>query len=174
MTRRFPKIILLVVAASALICVAVGFFLREIRGIRVGTAVVSKMLCSGVFVSGLDPDLLYAEAVKPIPGQTLLAKRLRYKVDRTARQVTATWAGAFQSRAVYHDGFGCILLHDDEPNNAGIGNSPATGAVMPPAPNQTAPLEVQPQSPKLECHGFRAGKIQRQRRSVHWQPQQEE
>jgi CubicO group peptidase (beta-lactamase class C family) len=151
MTRRFPKIILLVVAASALICVAIWFFLRETRGIRVGTAVVSKMLCSGVFVSGLDPDLLYAEAVKPIPGQTLLAKRLNYKVDRTARQVTATWAGAFQSRAVYRDGFGCILLHGDEPNNAGIGNSPASAAVMPPAPNQTSPLEVQPPSPKLEA-----------------------
>lgn len=74
--------IVIVTAASVLLCAIVWFFVRESRGIRVGTAVVSKTLCSGVFVSGLDPDLLYAEAVKPNPGQTQLAKRLRYQVDR--------------------------------------------------------------------------------------------
>jgi hypothetical protein len=76
------------------------------RGIRVGTAVVSKTLCSGTFVSGVDPNVLYAEAVKPIPGQTQLAKHLSYNVDREARQVTATWWGGFESRAVYHEGYG--------------------------------------------------------------------
>ncbi|MGA3055260.1 MAG: serine hydrolase [Candidatus Korobacteraceae bacterium] len=115
-----------------------------------GTGVVSQILCSGVFVSGLDPDLLYAEAVKPIPGQTLLAKRLRYNVDKAARQITTTWAGAFKSSAVYRDGFGCMLLHGDEPKDAGIGVTPVSATGVLSAAEPATRLEVQPPSPKLE------------------------
>ena len=133
-----------------LFCVSVWLLLRQARGIRVGTGVVSQTLCSGVFVSGLDPDLLYAEAVKPIPGQTLLAKRLRYNVDRKARQVTATWAGAFQSRAVYHAGFGCVLLHGGALQDPTIFKS-AAAVIGISAENHQSPLEVQPPSPEIEA-----------------------
>jgi hypothetical protein len=121
MTRKFPMI-LAVAIGGALLCALIWFLHREARGIRVGTAVVSQTLCSGVFVSGLDPDALYTEAVKPNPGQTLLAKRLKYSVDRAAKEVTATWAGAFQSRSVYHEGFGCVLLHSDDSTVTWVSN----------------------------------------------------
>ena len=41
---------------------------------------------------------------------------LRYRLDRAARTVDASAAGLFASRAVFHDGLGCVLLHgSDEP-----------------------------------------------------------
>lgn len=151
MTRRFRNTLLVMGASSAALCAGVWFFVRASRAIRVGTAVVSHTLCSGAFVSGLDPDSLYAEAVKPIPGQSVLAKRLKYVVDRKGRQVTATWAGLIQSRAVYRDGFGCMLLHGDEPKDAIAGKFPvgAIGTVLP--PHAEGSLEVQAPAPKLEA-----------------------
>jgi CubicO group peptidase (beta-lactamase class C family) len=129
-----------------------GWFVHHAgRGIRVGTAVVSKTLCSGAFVSGVDPDVLYAEAVKPIPGQTRLARHLKYNVYRQARQVTATWWGGFQSRAVYREGFGCVLVHGDEPKDAPGGGHGSETHTISSAAVAVAPLDVQPQSPKLEA-----------------------
>lgn len=146
MALRSRQLIVLL-AVGALLGLGAWFFSRQARGIRVGTAVVSKTLCSGVFVSGLDPDQLYAEAVKPIPGQQLLAKRLRYHVDRDAHQVTTTWAGAFQSRAVFRDGFGCLLVHDNYPNGPIADNS----VVHAGSANLAPPLDVLPTSPQLEA-----------------------
>jgi hypothetical protein len=124
MNRRIRKIIFALVVA-ALLGAVVWFALRAPHRIHVGTAVVSKTLCSGVFISGLDPDMLYAEAVKPIPGQSLLAKHLRIDVDRNTKQVSATWRHAFESRAVYREGFGCRLVHEDEPQGRWSGSSTA-------------------------------------------------
>jgi CubicO group peptidase (beta-lactamase class C family) len=150
MTRQFRNAIL-VFDGVVLLGAAAWFVLRAGRGIRVGTAVVSKTLCSGVFVSGVDPDVLYAEAVKPIPGQSRLAKRLKYNVDRVGRQVTATWWGGFESRAAYREGFGCMLVHGDAPNRAldgrGAGDTHAASVAAAPV----AALEVEPRSPKLEA-----------------------
>jgi hypothetical protein len=142
--RKGLKILLIGAAVVLLVGVA-WFWYGSARGIRVGTAVVSKTLCSGVFVSGLDPDLLYAEAIKPIPGQDQLAKRLKYNVDRGAMQVTATWLGGFESRAIYRDGFGCTLVHGDLPGDL------LPGAPMHAGADAAAPLEVEPRSPKLEA-----------------------
>ncbi len=133
------------------LCACVWFLVRAARGIRVGTGVVSHTLCSGAFVSGLDPDLLYAEAVKPIPGQRVLSKRLRYVVDRAGRQVIVTWAGGFQSRAIYRDGFGCMILHGDETKVAATGKFPGGQIGTAPAPHEGELLEVQPPEPKLEA-----------------------
>jgi CubicO group peptidase (beta-lactamase class C family) len=148
--RKILKILLIVVAV-ALLGGIVWFWHGPARGIRVGTAVVSKTLCSGVFVSGLDPDLLYAEAIKPIPGQDQLAKRLKYSVDRAAKQVTATWLGGFESRAIYRDGIGCTLVHGNLPDDLLSGARVHAGA------DAVVPLEVEPRSPKLEAaldHAF--------------------
>ena len=147
MTRKLRSIIL-IVAVVGLACVTVWFWNGPARGIRVGTAVVSKTLCSGVFVSALDPDLLYAEAIKPIPGQDLLAKHLKYTVDRTARQATATWRGGFESRAIFRDGRGCMLVHGAVPASYFPGSSSATLVTT---AGPATPLEVDPRSPKLEA-----------------------
>lgn len=153
MTLRVRNAIVIGVA-GALLCGCAWFLHRATNGIRVGTAVVSKTLCSGVFVSGVDPDVLYAEAVKPIPGQTLLAKHLRYNVDKEKREVTATWRGVFESRAVYRDGLGCILVHGATPQSPLLGTVPAGTSGIPSGP---VPLEVVPPSPKLQAaleHAF--------------------
>jgi len=149
-TRLFRKTIL-IGPAVVLVCAGGWFLHREGRGIQVGTAVVSKTLCSGVFVSGLDPDVLYAEAVKPIPGQKLLAKHLRYNVDKCARQVTTTWWRAFESRAVYHDGFGCMLVHGEGTKETRIGRPEASPAAIHPGADAVPAVGVEPPSPKLEA-----------------------
>ena len=147
MTSRSRNILIVVLVAVG-VALPVGWFVvRVAPGIRVGTAVVSKTLCSGVFVSGLDPDQLYAEALLPNPGQTRLAKRLKYRVDRDRREVVATWAGRFESRAVFREGFGCVLVN-------GQGSDGAAAAVVTrqtPAPATVRPLEIEPPSAKLEA-----------------------
>ncbi len=152
MSRPRRTLILVACTIAALICVAAWFASRATRGIRVGTAVVSHTLCSGVFVSGLDPDQLFAEALRPNPGLKALSKRLRIDVDRNRRQVTVTWAGLFQSRAMYHDGFGCQLVQGAPPEipeeNA---NASASASGHPTNAIPPTPLEIAPPSPKLEA-----------------------
>ena len=150
MTRQSRSGILVFVGL-VLLGAAGWFVLRAGRGIRVGTAVVSKTLCSGVFVSGVDPDVLYAEAVKPIPGQTRLAKQLKYNVDRGARQVTASLVGRFRSRAVYREGYGCVLVHGDESKEAPSGGHSSETHMTSAVAASIAALDVAPQSAKLEA-----------------------
>jgi CubicO group peptidase (beta-lactamase class C family) len=145
------------VLAVLVIALGVLFWWREAPGIRVGTAVVSQTLCSGVFVSGLDPDRLYAEAVKPIPGQDLLAKRLKIDVDRTAQEVRATWAGLIDGRAVYKEGFGCRLVHRDDSTYAERWKGTAGSTNKVSFADPTPSIEVAPPSPQLEAaldHAF--------------------
>jgi CubicO group peptidase (beta-lactamase class C family) len=141
-----------VIGVAGVLLIGCAWFLhRAANGIRVGTAVVSKTLCSGVFVSGVNPDVLYAEAAKPIPGQTQLAKHLRYNVDKDKREVTATWRGVFESRAVYREGFGCMLVHGAAPPSALLDTARAGTSGTPSAPEGAVPLEVVPPSPKLQA-----------------------
>ena len=44
-------------------------------------------------------------------GLRRLRRLLKFQLDRTARTVDASVAGLFGSRAVFHDGFGCVLRH---------------------------------------------------------------
>jgi hypothetical protein len=68
--------------------------LRSKSAIRVATALISHNLCSEVFVSGLRPDAVYSESLRPRPGMSLVAWAVHYDVDRT------TVGGGFPSRAV--------------------------------------------------------------------------
>lgn len=151
MRIRNRTIVVLAVGAVLLLCAGAGLFMRLGRGIRVGTGLVSQTLCSGVFVSGVDPDQLYVEAIRPIPGQNRLAKRLHYEIDRKERQVIATWGGGFESRSVYRDGFGCTLVRGAEPDftslngTAGGGKEPATRSEF------SKPIEIESPAPTLEA-----------------------
>src|SRR5258705_7989515 len=51
--------------------------------------------------------------MEAMPGVGLIAWALRYNVDREAKQVTATLFGGGQSRAVYREGLGCYVSHND-------------------------------------------------------------
>ncbi len=150
MTRKSLTRFGAAIVVGVLLCAGGWFLLRAAPGIRVGTAVVSHTLCSAVFVSGLDPDQVYTQALKPNPGQAILAKRLHYVVDRQSRQVTATWAGVFESRAVYRDGLGCTLASDFRTHKLDMNESPGVLEKSLTALTTAKTLEASTSDPKLE------------------------
>src|SRR5882672_2985855 len=83
---------------------------RPDRAIRVATGVVAHNVCSKTFVSGLDPQTVFSETTER-DGLRRLRRLLRFHVDRTAMTVDASAAGVLGSRAVFHEGLGCVLLH---------------------------------------------------------------
>ncbi|MDO9563948.1 MAG: serine hydrolase [Bradyrhizobium sp.] len=105
------------VVAGALVLATVAAALvmfRPDRAIRVATGVVAHNVCSKSFVSGLDPATVFAETMDR-GGIRLLRSVLTYQLDRKRDTVEASVAGLFGSRAAFHEGFGCVLLHDSEP-----------------------------------------------------------
>lgn len=119
--------------AWALTCMALGSMLGGCgsyapgRAAATATGLVSHQLCSAVFVSGLDPEDFYREAIEPMlsPAGLLFS----HTVDREHAQVTARVAGVAESRAVYRGGLGCVLVP---------GALPAP--VQTPSANPAAPL----------------------------------
>jgi CubicO group peptidase (beta-lactamase class C family) len=47
-------------------------------------------------------------------GIRILRLLLRYQIDRAAKTADASTLGLFASHAVFHDGFGCVLIHGSE------------------------------------------------------------
>ncbi len=94
--------------------VALGITFRPDRAIRVATGFVAHNICSKTFVSGLDPQTVFAETLDR-RGIRKLRWVLRYHVDRDRNIVDSSAAGLFGSRAAFHDGFGCVVLHGPEP-----------------------------------------------------------
>ncbi len=115
---------------------------RPDRALEVVTGLISHNLCSEVFVTGLDPDDAYAQALAPRPGMGLINWAVHYDVDREQRQVTTTLAGGFASRARYRDGLGCVLVHGEVPADTRPAGDQTARAVLPeiagPAPVETA------------------------------------
>jgi CubicO group peptidase (beta-lactamase class C family) len=78
------------------------------RAAGTATGLVSHQLCSAVFVSGLDPEQFYREAIEPMlsPAGLLFG----HTVDREHAQVTARVAGMAESRAIYRPPLGCVIV----------------------------------------------------------------
>jgi len=93
---------------AAAVLVAVMIF-RPDRVMSVVTGYVAHNICSKTFVSGLDPQLVFAETTERA-GIRRFKSLLRYNVDRSDG-VDASLTGWFGSRAEFHDGLGCVLLH---------------------------------------------------------------
>src|SRR5689334_17168858 len=68
-----------VVLVIALATVAAVHY-RPDRAIMVATEYMAHMLCSTTFVSGLNPDDVYREALAPTPGIRLLNRGISYDV----------------------------------------------------------------------------------------------
>ena len=90
--------------------VALALAYRPDRAIRVATGLVAHNVCSKSFVSGLDPQTVFAETTDRA-GIRLLRWGLRYDLDRTRQTVDASVAGLLGSHAVFHEGLGCVLTH---------------------------------------------------------------
>jgi len=83
---------------------AAGWYLTQ--AIPIGTGYVAKYLCSGVFISGRDPDSVFREDVAPV---NPLAAVVSVNIDRPNKRVTADSFGLFRAAAVYREGCGCTL-----------------------------------------------------------------
>jgi CubicO group peptidase (beta-lactamase class C family) len=81
---------------------------------RAATGFVSHIVCSGTFISGLDSARVQADTLKTLRGIERAGSALRFEVDSAQRSVKSTLFGLFESRAEYHEGFGCIRLRPDE------------------------------------------------------------
>ena len=93
----------------AALAVSAAIF-RPDRAIRVATGFVAQTVCANIFVSGFDPQTVFAETTGRA-GVRRLRWGLGYHLDRAGKTVDASVAGLFGSRAAFHDGFGCVLLH---------------------------------------------------------------
>jgi CubicO group peptidase (beta-lactamase class C family) len=130
---------------------------RTTQDLHVATGLISHTLCSETFVGGEDPAVVYAESLKPRPGMAIVNWQTSYTVDRTNREVSATIAGGFASRAVFHDQLGCLLLQGDEPPDLLL--PPSDEANQRPAllPEIAGPSLVEPADPDLRAaldHAF--------------------
>jgi hypothetical protein len=127
--RKRARQSLILSGTATAIATAACLIFRPDRALRVTTGIISHTLCSAAFVSGLDPDQVFAETVPPGAVVQLMRWALRYRFDRHNRQVFATMAGGFESRAVFREGLGCLVLR----GNRALPPAPPRGSVPPPA-----------------------------------------
>ncbi|MBI5265043.1 MAG: serine hydrolase [Bradyrhizobium sp.] len=95
-------------SVTAICAVAfVGYFVD--RALRVATGLIAHDVCAKAFVSGFDPQTVFAETMmRPEIGR--LRSVSRHEVDWSMRTVSASMMGWAGSRAAFHDGLGCIIL----------------------------------------------------------------
>ena len=85
---------------------------------RIATGYISHVVCSYVFVSGLDPARVNEEHIAGNPVFSGFKWALSHEVDQAKREVKARAVGGFESRAVYRDGLGCLNLNGTQPVDA--------------------------------------------------------
>jgi CubicO group peptidase (beta-lactamase class C family) len=126
------KLILIALLLAVVASGAAFFVFRPGRALRVGTGTIAHTLCSEVFVAGLDPQQSFREIFGSMPGIRRIPL-LHYEVDTTKKEVRATVAGRFESRAVYQEGGGCGIVYrggtGSRPVLATRDEAPPTGGV---------------------------------------------
>lgn len=116
------------------------------RAAGVATGFVSHQLCSATFVTGVDPEAFYREAVAPTmgPADALLS----HTVDRAHGEVTARFAGLVESRALYRGPLGCLVLHGPPPPAEHIDLGEPAPSLL---PKIAGPALVEPATPALRA-----------------------
>ena len=122
---------------------------RPDKTMRVVTGFAAHTLCSQTFVSGFDPDEVFAQTIAPYPGVRLLAGRLDIDVDRARREVRVDLMGAFAARAVFRDRLGCLVVAGAGPIEPGLAGQAPASARLP--PEIAGPDVVEPASPELRA-----------------------
>lgn len=104
----------LIAAGGALALVAASGLAKASPFLRVATGFVAGEVCSGTYVSGLDPARVYQETLDAMSGARLLRWGLRLHVDETARIVRVSAFGGSESTSIFHPGEGCRLAFGRE------------------------------------------------------------
>jgi hypothetical protein len=138
--------------------IGIGLIRRPDLAIRTATAAVADALCSKTLVAGLDPQAAFAEAIER-PGIRRLRRGLRYRLDRAAGTVDISVFGLLNTRAVFHEGFGCVLEHDGKaPYLLRVDIEALKTPKTPPLlPEIAGPALVEPSDPALKAaldHAF--------------------
>ena len=113
-------------SARATFWIASGLALLALSGcsprsgnpLQIATGYISHVVCSYVFVSGLDPARVNEEDIAGNPVFRGFHWALRHEVDQAKREVTARTRGGVESRAVYRDGLGCLNLNGTQAPDA--------------------------------------------------------
>lgn len=103
-----------IVAAMLATLAGLCIHFRPDLAIRVGTGSVAHIVCSQTFVSGFDPQEVFAATLER-PEFRRLRRVLAFRIDRNARTVEASTLGFFKTLASFHDGLGCIEQHGTAP-----------------------------------------------------------
>ncbi|WP_159008103.1 serine hydrolase [Bradyrhizobium sp. S69] len=150
MTRRRLILILVLILATTTALSTLAFTARARDVPKVVTGFVAGILCSSIFVSGLDPDRVLAETTEAMPGTGLIMWALSTDVDRAHKDVTVTLLGLGRSHAVYRDGFGCTLDHGNAVAELAV---PTADTRQPEAllPAIAGPALVAPINPQLDA-----------------------
>lgn len=104
---RIKRALLGLALGAALIGGSAGVYFG-LKLAAVGTAYTAKTLCSGIFVSHRDPASVLGTDLSPDVHPIL--RLVDARTDRDARQVTASLFGLAQRRAIYREGFGCVVV----------------------------------------------------------------
>ena len=117
--------------------------LERAAGVAAGFA--SHQLCSATFVSRVEPEAFYREAIAPT--MKPVGFLLSHKVDRDKAEVTASFAGLVESRAVYRGELGCLVVQGPLPAaETHAAHTPAP-ALLPPI---AGPALVEPSNPAIK------------------------
>jgi CubicO group peptidase (beta-lactamase class C family) len=103
--RILTPAVLMLIALAAL-C----FHFRPDRAVSLAASTAAHLVCSKTFVSGLDPQQVFAETMER-PGFRRLRHVMSYRLDRTAGTVETSTLGLFKGRATFHEGLGCVERH---------------------------------------------------------------
>jgi CubicO group peptidase (beta-lactamase class C family) len=143
--KRKRGFVVLGVATACCALVLTAAWSRDVP--RVATGFVAHILCSAAFVSGVDPDEVYADTMDAMPGVGLIAWALVYRIERDRKEVTTTLLGGGRSRAVYRDGLGCLVENGQGPVDASLPPSESTNPPL--LPEIAGPSLVDTADPDL-------------------------
>jgi len=133
-----------------LLVVSSGCSPRAGNPARVATGYISHVVCSYVFVSGLEPALVNRENIAGNPAFRGFRWALGHTVDLDRREVTARAFGGVESRAVYRDGLGCLNLNGPRPADAPTrAEVEADGPIPELLPDPAGPTIVAPSEARL-------------------------
>ena len=93
-----------VILIAALI--GAGWYLSNT--LPIGTGHVAKTLCSNVFISKRNPEIVFQEDIAPVHFLFAITK---FDVNETEKSVTSTSFGFFGTKAIYRKGCGCTVVN---------------------------------------------------------------